>query len=252
MSAEPKPDAYAEATLADLSTPEGARPFLQAFADVLQAPDLQAAVTYFCSWFSGTVAASLYFPAATGLRPDFSAQNLSVQLFRLENGGHSFNIVIHSRSAECAPTDNARESWTKESLQAFYGDTCRTLFENFASVSGLAVGMIWAQLPGRLNYFAETWRTHPEIGPLLAPHRDRLEKAYEQLKALQPETFGRKKNPFDLRFRYIEHPTDPSAQIQMRPSCCLYHTLPGAEYCYNCPKLTEKDRADRREKMRAQ
>ncbi|MEJ8305273.1 (2Fe-2S)-binding protein [Saccharibacillus sacchari] len=252
MSAEPKPDACAEATLAELSTREGAEPFLQAFADVLQAPNLQAAVTYFCSWFSGTVAASLYFPAVAGLRPDFSAQNLSAQLFRLENGGHSFNIVIHNRSAERAPTDNARDAWTVEGFQAFYGKTCRTLFENFAAVSGLAVGMIWAQLPGRLNYFAETWRTHPEIGPMLAPHRDRLEKAYEQLKTLQPDTFGRKKNPFDLRFRYIEHPTDPSAQIQMRPSCCLYHTLPGAEYCYNCPKLTEKDRAERREKLRVQ
>lgn len=253
MSAEPKPDAWAEATLAELSTPEGAERFLQAFADVLQAPDLQAAVTYFCSWFSGTVNASLYFPAVAGLRPDFSAGNLSAQLFALDNGGHSFNIVIDSRSAEPAPEDaSARDNWTEEGLRSFYEKTCRPLFDNFAAVSGLAVGMIWAQLPGRLNYFAETWRTHPEVGPMLAPHRERLERAYEQTKQLNPEIFGRKKNPFDLRFRYIEHLTDPSAQIQMRPSCCLYHTLPGAEYCYNCPKLTEKDRAERREKLRAQ
>lgn len=251
MAAEPKPDAVATATLAELSTPEGAEPFLRAFADLLKAPDLQAAVTYFCSWFSGTVAASLYFPAAAGLRPDFSAANLSAQLFAGENGGHSLNIVIGSRAAELAPEDEARDVWTDEGFRAFYGQTCRELFENFAAVSGLPVGMIWAQLPGRLNYFAETWRTHPEIGPMLAPHRDRLEQAYEQLKRLEPERFGRKKNPFDLRFRYIEHPSDPAQQIQMRPSCCLYHTLPGAEYCYNCPKLNEQDRAERRERMRA-
>jgi len=253
MSAEPKPASAASATLAELSTPEGAEPFLRAFADVLQAPDLQAAVTYFCSWFSGTVNASLYFPAVAGLRPDFSAGNLSAQLFALDNGGHSFNIMIDDRSAEPAPEDaSARDNWTEEGLRSFYEETCRPLFENFAAVSGLAVGMIWAQLPGRLNYFAETWRTHPEIGPMLAPHRERLERAYEQAKQLHPEIFGRKKNPFDLRFRYIEHPTDPSQQIQMRPSCCLYHTLPGVEYCYNCPKLTENDRAERREKLKAQ
>lgn len=252
MSAEPKPGAEITATLSELSVREGAEPFLRAFADVLQAPDLQAAVTYFCSWYSGVVNASLYFPAAAGLRPDFSANNLSVQLFRFENG-HMLNFVVGSRLAETAPEDaEIREEWMREGLSLFYGETCRTLFENFAALSGLALGMIWAQLPGRVDYFAETWRSHPEIGPMLAPHRERLEAAYGQLKTMEPEIFGRKKNPFDLRFRCIEHLIDPEQQIQLRPSCCLYHTLPGAEYCYNCPKLNEKDRAERRKRARAQ
>ncbi|WP_172193638.1 (2Fe-2S)-binding protein [Saccharibacillus qingshengii] len=252
MSAEPLEGAEMSASLAELSTPEGAESFLRVFADVLQAPDLQAAVTYFCSWYSGVVIASMYFPAAAGLRPEFSAANLSVQLFRLENG-HSLNFVIGSRLAQTAPPDEAeRDEWMREGLAKFYGQTCRPLFENFAARSGLAIGMIWAQLPGRADYFAQMWRSHPQFGPMLAPHRDRLEKIYEQMKTLEPDLFGRKKNPFDLRFRYTPHLTHPTEQIQLRPSCCLYHMLPGAEYCYNCPKISEQDRAERRERVRAQ
>ncbi|NGZ74766.1 (2Fe-2S)-binding protein [Saccharibacillus alkalitolerans] len=253
MSGEPSPGAEAEGTLAELSTPEGAEAFLRVFADILQAPDLQAAVTYFCSWFSGTVSASVYFPAAAAVRPDFSADNLVAQLFRLDNGGHAMRIVLGSRSAEPAPqAEEAFDEWTLDGFRSFYGRTCRELFENFSRLAGLPVGMIWAQLPGRLYYFAGTWRSPTENGSTLEPHRERLERAYGLLKTLEPETFGRKKNPFDLRFRCVEHPTDPSQTMQLRPSCCLYHTLPGADFCYNCPKLNERDRAERRERMRAQ
>ncbi|OWA37603.1 hypothetical protein B9G55_06000 [Saccharibacillus sp. O16] len=251
MTAEPKSDAEVTLTLAELSTPEGAKVFLRAFAEVLEAPDLQAAVTYFCSWFSGVVVASLYFPAAASLRPDFSADNLSAQLLRTPQG-HALNFVIGSRAAETAPqAEEARDEWTREALRRFYGETCRRLFENFAAVSGLAVGMIWAQLPGRLEYFAETWRTHPEISVMLSPAREQLERDYRLHKTLEPDVFGRKKNPFDLRLRYVEHPTDPAQQIQLRPSCCLYHTLPSGQYCYTCPKLNERERAELRAKARA-
>ncbi|CAM3467741.1 MULTISPECIES: (2Fe-2S)-binding protein [Saccharibacillus] len=251
MSAEPRAGAEMTMKLAELSAQGGAERFLRLFAEVLKAPDLQAAVTYFCSWYSGVAAASLYFPAAAGLRPDLSADNLSVQLFRLENG-HMLNFFIDSRAAEPAPADEAeRDAWMREGLRLFYGETCRELFGQFAALSGLPPGMIWAQLPGRMDYFASLWRSHPEFGPMLAPHRERLERGYEQLKTLEPELFGRKKNPFDLRFRYVEHLTDPEQRIQLRPSCCLYHMLPGAQYCYNCPKLNERDRAERREQVKA-
>ncbi|MCQ4085398.1 (2Fe-2S)-binding protein [Saccharibacillus sp. JS10] len=252
MATERNPEAVATATLEELSTPEGAKSFLHTFAQLLQAPDLQAAVTYFCSWFSGAVTASLYFPVVKGIRPDFSASNLSAQLFRYDNGGHSMQIVIDSRLAEPAPQKESPARWTEEGFRLFYGETCRPLFENFAALSGVPVGMIWAQLPGRLDYFAQTWRTHPDLSVELAPYVEQLEKSYAQIKNLEPQLFGRKKNPFDLRFRYIEHMTDPTQQIQMRPSCCLYHMLPGAEACYNCPKLSEQDRVERREKARAQ
>lgn len=252
MTAEPKSGAELTLTLEELSAPESAERFLRAFADILRAPDLQAAVTYFCSWFSGVAVASLYFPAAAGLSPDFSADNLSAQLLRTESG-HALNFVIGSRTAETAPqAEEARDEWTRAAFRGFYGETCRRLFENFAAVSGLAVGMIWAQLPGRVDYFAETWRTHPEIGAMLAPYRERLERDYRLLQTLEPASFGRKKNPFDLRFRDVEHPTDPAQQVRLRPSCCLYHTLPEGEYCYTCPKLNERDRAALRAKQQAQ
>ncbi|GGO01417.1 (2Fe-2S)-binding protein [Saccharibacillus kuerlensis] len=258
MTAELKPGAELTMVLEELSTPEGASQFLRAFADVLQAPDLQAAVTYFCSWYSGVAVASLYFLGGEQLRPDFSAANIKVQLFRLENG-HSLNFVIGSRIVSRAPLDvKEQEEWVREGLTAFYGETCRKIFENFAELSGLPIGMIWAQLPGRLDYFVGTWKnsmenvstTEKERG--FEERRERLEQAYHILKNLDSDIFGRKKNPFDIRFRYVEHPTDPSQQMQMRPSCCLYHMLPRAEYCYNCPKLNEKDRAERRARVQAQ
>ncbi|MDO3412279.1 (2Fe-2S)-binding protein [Saccharibacillus sp. CPCC 101409] len=252
MTAEPKPEAELTFTLEELSPPEHAERFLSRYAELLKAPDLQAPVTYFCSWYSGIVSASLYFPAVLGKRPDFSPANLSVQLIPLEKGG-SLNFVVGSRMAEPAPQDETeREEWTRAGFRGFFGGTCRPLMENLAAASGLAVGMVWAQLPGRMNYFAESWRNHPQIAPLLAPHRERLERGYELIKNLEAEAFGRKKNPFDIRFRFVEHAIDPKQQIQLRPSCCLYHTIEGGDFCYNCPKLNERERAERRARLRAQ
>ncbi|ASA21748.1 (2Fe-2S)-binding protein [Paenibacillus donghaensis] len=64
--------------------------------------------------------------------------------------------------------------------------------------------------------------------------------------------FGLAKNPFNVVIRRIEAIDDPAKKVMMRNRCCLYYRIEGGQYCYNCPRLKEAERAERRTEYRKQ
>lgn len=89
----------------------------------------------------------------------------------------------------------------------------------------------------------------PESIVLTLPASDLLiEEDMMRLKwGIDASAFGLRKSPFDIKLRYIEHPTIPEQKIRLKRACCFAYRLNTEfDYCYECPRLNEKDRALKR------
>ncbi|MED4080870.1 (2Fe-2S)-binding protein [Halalkalibacterium halodurans] len=74
----------------------------------------------------------------------------------------------------------------------------------------------------------------------------------EVLKQLSGDAFGLKRNPFDVKFRYVSSWADPNEHVRIKPACCLSYLKEGGNYCYSCPKMNTEQREVRAAQLREQ
>ncbi|GFZ81378.1 hypothetical protein GCM10008018_28840 [Paenibacillus marchantiophytorum] len=109
--------------------------------------------------------------------------------------------------------------------------------------------MIWNQYAARLT-FAQDFLLGQ---PLPAEMKERYLNGYKVLtQGITADVFGRRRNPFlHLKPIYLDSPNEEGKKVLMRSSCCMYNCREGGELCYTCPKRTEKDRLEMKEKLAA-
>ncbi|MET3289379.1 UNVERIFIED_CONTAM: ferric iron reductase protein FhuF [Brevibacillus sp. OAP136] len=222
---------------------------LEAYAPLIKAQEPKAAVAYFGSWLSSLALCLQYALSMENKAPDLSLSKLAIQLYREDGQDYSsFAFVVENWKEVDGPSEEAeRASWRKETLSRFYAETMRPLLEAAAQAGGHDVGQLWGQLPTKFNYYLEHFS---DAAPSCAI-RQRISADYDYLKSeLSPDVFGRKKNPFDVKIRYIPDWRDESKQVRQKNVCCLYYLTEGAHYCYTCPRMKESERAVRAEELR--
>ncbi|MNP66726.1 hypothetical protein D3C76_1624670 [compost metagenome] len=80
----------------------------------------------------------------------------------------------------------------------------------------------------------------------------RIDEDYLYLsKAMLPEVFKRKRNPFDIKFKEIDNPYNPDEPYWMRSACCQAYRIGACVYCYVCPKLTQEQREVKKAEIQA-
>ncbi|MGO0061116.1 Fe-S oxidoreductase [Brevibacillus fluminis] len=223
---------------------------LEAYAPLIKAREPKAAAAYFGSWISSLALCLQYALSMENKAPDLALSNLTIQLYR-EGGQHdwSFAFVVEEWKEGNGPSGEAeRASWREETLSRFYAETMRPLLEAAAQAGGHEVGQLWGQLPTKFNYYLEHFS---DAAPSCAI-RHRIAADYDYLRGeLSPAVFGRKKNPFDVKIRYIPDWRDDSKQVRQKNVCCLYYLTGDGQYCYTCPRMKESERAIRAEEMRS-
>jgi ferric iron reductase protein FhuF len=117
-----------------------------------------------------------------------------------------------------------------------------------AKVAQINVGQIWGQLPRKFDFFLNQLKGMFDDSSII----NRIDSDYELLKyKLNGEVFGRKRNPFDMKQKFIESIEDPTQCVPVESTCCLNYLIKGGKYCYTCPKLKETEREAMREEFRA-
>lgn len=222
--------------------PEAMRSFLSAYQQLIEGQDLAVAAAYFTSWFGDVAAALQYTLSVHDAAPNFSLANLSIHLMK-ETGYTRIAFQLEKMNVILAPKDSEeRTVWLEAELRRFYSQTARPLMECLSKASGLHVSMLWGQLPTALqNYRENIHNTYQDEEALL-----RQFAADEQVvqNGLEADVFGLVKNPLHVRVRMIDHPLEPSKRLAIKNVCCLQYLRQGRSYCYTCPRLGKKERAN--------
>lgn len=144
--------------------------------------------------------------------------------------------------------DEARGLAIDEAWRAMFKETVIPFIQSIAAAGGLKPDLIWNQFGGAVHSVIEYVRIHMPVPELLAG----LDEQLGRLEALSPETFGRRRNPFVHKPRYIDNPwAPPDGQYIVRSSCCMYDRREGGEKCYNCPQMLPEEREARRRRIMA-
>jgi hypothetical protein len=234
---ESVPEPVVSVSLARLTDPEEAARFVSAYVPLLKAEAPEVAATYFCNWFSGVCVAIHDVMWRHDAVFSFELEDIQVQAYRREaRSGLSFWI---SRYQLLGRDGQDRASWREQALRTFYGDKVRLLIESFAAAAGIDVGHLWGQLPNRLSYAKDRW--HNEA---TAEQKQLIEEDFCYMKdGIDGELFGRKRNPYDIKFRFVESLQVPGEQVRIKPACCMaYRTETDHGYCYTCPRIDSAER----------
>lgn len=229
----------------DLIQVENMKRLIDTYGPLIRTGERSTTAAFFCSWLAGVCGAmqNMLF-RRDGVILDLSLSNLSVQLYA---GTHYplFSFKINEVRFIQIPNMD-RNAWRKKVLYSFYSEHVRPLIEVLSPLAQISVISLWGQIVNTLN---------DQMDEELAEASDEESKQrilyhYKILThGVDASAFGLRKNPFDIKLRFIENPNKPDQKMLVKIACCLAYRLDTEfGYCYSCPRLKEKDRASLRAK----
>lgn len=225
----------------DLTRHEAMDHLLKAYAPLMKATMPAAAATYFCGWLRNAAFALQFSLSLWNKAIDLSLDNVYIQL--VDHGSYyGFAFRLNAWNEQDGPLDGEeRQEWLRRVLSQFYGETLRPIMEAASAAGSIHVAQLWGQLPTGLPYFEE--------GALAATTdlelQDRIREDVVFVRmGLDGEVFGRKRNPFNVRYQMVASAKDPDKQVPLKTACCLYYCTENGSYCYTCPKLSEAQRSE--------
>lgn len=231
----------------DLLLKENMDLFIHDYMKLMKALEPAAAAAGFCSWFRAVCLAQQYAVSLCDTAIDLSLTNLTIQVYlRDQFLWVSFKYDVLRTHG---PSAGEREVWREAVFTSFYRDQVRPLLEAFASSADLNVGQLWGQFPSGFDGAVEMFMIEAESEMQRTQIADDFYFLTHQLDA---SIFGRKKNPFDVKIRFIDNPRDPLKPMRMKASCCMFYRTEGGSYCYSCPRMTSQEREERKTKLLAE
>ncbi|MFD0616001.1 (2Fe-2S)-binding protein [Paenibacillus sp. GCM10027629] len=231
--------AIADFEMRQLTEREGALAFLNAYAPELKALSLDVAATYFTAQFARMFAAFHYAIWRYGIHLDLSMNLMSVHIVAHPDGYITLKFNLKSIQGTTVPLAN-RSLLVTSLMTSFYSEQVRPILQPLASAAGISVGALWGIIPTYFEYYYEQWLEEP-IDEVQRIHlAEDMDVLHHQL---PPTVFGRVKNPFQVKFRYMDSPYEPGEKMRLKSACCLAYKTEGGTYCLSCPRLSEADRA---------
>ncbi|WP_053372888.1 hypothetical protein [Paenibacillus sp. FJAT-27812] len=213
---------------------------IHTYGPLIKARERSAAAAFFMSWYAGVCGAMQHMLSCGDEQLlDLSLSNLSVQLYA---GEHYplFSFQINEARFSSIPIID-RDRWCKKTLDTFYADNVTPFIQILSRLAQLNAIPLWGQIVNAL--YAQM-----EEDLAAAPDEDRRTSIIYHFKMLthgvKGQAFGLRKNPFDIKLNFTQHPNNPSHKVLVKTACCLAYSLDSEfGYCYECPRLKEKDRA---------
>ncbi|WP_419875420.1 hypothetical protein [Candidatus Pristimantibacillus sp. PTI5] len=227
----------------DLIIEEDMMRLIDTYGLLIKTEERSAAAAFFMSWYAGICSAMQHMLfRGDELLLDLSLSNVTVQLYA---GDHYplFSFKINEQRFRKIPITGG-DAWRKKTLDSFYRENITPLIVTLSRLVQMSAIPLWGQIVNALYSQMEE-----ELGDASdEKSRKMIVYPFQMLKwGIDASAFGLRKNPFDIKLRYIEHPTIPEKKIRLKTACCLAYRLNTEfDYCYECPRLNEKDRALKR------
>ncbi|MHA6531391.1 (2Fe-2S)-binding protein [Paenibacillus sp. BAC0078] len=244
----PEPEAIV-IPIAELLQASRMEEFLNHYRSQLRAENRKPAAAFTAGFFGDVAMALQYTISVPGSAPDFSLDNLELQMTTGNKRPEITFRPLRWQEREGPDGGLPRRQWLTEVLSGFYGGQARPFMESLSAASGLHISQLWGQLPTRF---------YRDIHGLLQEEQEERTKIRitgdyrflcEELDAAA--VFGRSRNPFAAVIRTVEPLIDPNRLTAVKTACCLNYLTEDHGYCYTCPRLTEEQRATQAENYRA-
>ncbi|MBP1989888.1 hypothetical protein [Paenibacillus eucommiae] len=212
------------------------------YGPLIKTSERSVAAAFFCSWYAGLCCAMQHMLVHNKeVILDLSLSNLSVQLY-MGSQYPLFSFRMNEvRFINIPKVD--REAWCRMVLHSFYKNQVRPMIAILSDSAQMRVHPLWGQISNALyNQREEALAAASET--LDEKSRDRIMDHFGILThGVDASAFGLRKNPFDSKLTFIESQNDPTQMVSIKPACCLIYRLDlKIGYCYECPRLKEKDR----------
>ncbi|WP_187768156.1 hypothetical protein [Paenibacillus sp. PL91] len=219
---------------------ENMRLLIDTYGPLINARERSTAAVFFISWYAAVCGAMQHMLfRSDGLLLDLSLSNLSVQLYA---GEHYplFSFKINEARFSDIPIRD-RDDWCKKSLDSFYREHITPLIQMLSQLAQMNAIPLWGQIVNALYAQMEDDLAEAQD----AKSRTRIIDHFKTLThGVHSSAFGLRKNPFDIKLSFIQHPNNPDHKMLVKTACCLAYCLDSEfGYCYTCPRLKEKDRA---------
>ncbi|WP_162463167.1 (2Fe-2S)-binding protein [Paenibacillus psychroresistens] len=189
--------------------------------------------------------ASLQIVLATNNRfLDLSLENLTFEIESHGDHAHTGFKINQLRWKEVPEVE--RQAWLTEEFKAYFKNTINPVIELTALSANVKPDLIWNQFGGSLAYGVDYIIEHEKRQDVI----DRYREVYDLIaNQLPPETFNRKKNPFNHKPKYVDNPYNPGTTLMIRSACCLLYRCEGHDYCHTCPRMRPEEREEQRLKI---
>ncbi|ANF96921.1 (2Fe-2S)-binding protein [Paenibacillus bovis] len=241
---EPHPSAIYRQSFTELFTRAGMQQLLQYYAPLLKAEDLQPAATFLCSWLTGIPLAVQYHLSVEqqGLTLDPAQMTLEMYM----SGPYcQFAFHVNELSVEQLPVPAADDQHHKARdhyLHTVYRNILRPMIQQMTEVCGDHARMYWRQMPARFQYYTNQWKNWIDDDQIVQTIERDL---HYVINGIPAEIFGLSRNPLNVPPRHTLN-IDGTGETILRSACCLFHRMEDGEYCFNCPKISEAVREERR------
>ncbi|SEM88105.1 IucA/IucC family C-terminal-domain containing protein [Paenibacillus sp. OV219] len=231
---------------ADMLRPDTAREALLFTGRIYKSLGYELAASLIGTTLFRLCAGMMVIMARNGVALDLSLENLELQINDLgEYAGFGFRIreVITTS----LPADlESRDSFVREALTKLFEHTITPAVQGIAAAGNVKPGIIWNQAGSLMISFSSSLTNKESDDEALARFRQYQSVLTEQLSG---ELFGSRRNPFEHKPRYIDSPYQQGSKIIIRSGCCMFYCRENGDKCYNCPKLTDEQREERRLKI---
>ncbi len=226
--------------LSALTEKEVVDEFIQTYGSKIKALNPQVPASYFCAAYGWFLSAMQYVVSFHDTFFYTHLENIEVQMYHLpeyDTYGISFRLI------DLTETQVERKIY----LEELYKKNVSTLVELLSSATGIRPKDLYGQLSIGL-YHSNDLMTSMATTDV---QKAKVHADFQFVtKELDPVNFQLKKNPLDIVYRMIENPREEGKMLRMKPSCCLYYQTEGTPTkCFSCPRLSDKERLERKKEL---
>lgn len=128
-----------------------------------------------------------------------------------------------------------REKWREGVIRSIFAQHLCPIFENLTALTRVDPLLLWANTSYSVYWFYDRWIVEAPSEKARLEIKEDFQFVTEEAKE---SLFGvSKKNPLNLDYLIVPHPTEPSQLLRVRHQCCLRFTLPEASCCSICPRV---------------
>ncbi|MDQ6418038.1 (2Fe-2S)-binding protein [Paenibacillus sp. LHD-117] len=239
----------AEMPAVDLLDQAKAKEVLERTGELWKACGNELPVSYIGMTMFNFCVTSLFFSARDQVWPKFKLKDMTFQMEQHDDHAHVGYKLDRLELVPLPQSREERDTFFRAAWPEWIREMIKPFIESVAHAGGLKPEMIWSQFGAQLLSTIDYVSNHLQMPDLV----ERIQGDLTVLHELEPELFGRRRNPFVHTRRYIENPwSPPDGTFILRSSCCMFDHREDGEKCYNCPRMLPEEREERKKLVLAE
>ncbi|MDF2837810.1 MAG: hypothetical protein K0Q63_3450 [Paenibacillus sp.] len=227
----------------DLLDPAVAKVVLDRTGELWKACGYELPVSYVGMTMFNFSVTSLFFGAKDNVWVNFKLEDMTFQLEQHDDHAHVGFRLDHMEVVPLPEDRNDRAAFLRAAWSEWIRDMIKPFIESIAQAGGLKGEMIWSQFGAQLLSTMEYVQNQLAMSELV----EHIKEDAAVIQALEPELFGRRRNPFVHKPRFVDNPwSPPDGTFILRSACCMFDHREDGEKCYNCPRMLPEERDERR------